>query len=134
MDYEILRKWANQGNPFMIHSGIQITDVGDGCATAAADLTPVSTNLYGAAHGGFLFTMADCVTGMAAHSDGRHYVTLNSNFNFMRMAKKGTVVADAKVVKRGQTVVVVDVVVTCCDQELATGTFTYFCLDAQKHE
>ena len=78
-----------------------------------------------------MFTMADCATGVAVHTDGRHYVTLNSSLNFMRMAKDGTVTADARVVKRGQSVSVADVVITCCGQEVATGTFTYFCLDAQ---
>lgn len=131
MDYEPLREWANKASPFMMHNGILITDVADGCATASADLGQLSLNPYGAAHGGFLFTMADCATGVAVHTDGRHYVTLNSNLNFMRMAKDGTVTADARVVKRGQSVSVADVVITCCGQEVATGTFTYFCLDAQ---
>ena len=131
MDYESLRQWANQASPFMMHNGILITDVADGCATASADMSRLAQNPYGAAHGGFLFTMADCATGVAVHTDSRHYVTLNSNLNFMRMAKEGTVTADARVVKRGQTVSVAEVVITCCGQELASGTFTYFCLDAQ---
>lgn len=131
MDYESLRQWANQASPFMMHNGILITDVADGCATASADMSRLAQNPYGAAHGGFLFTMADCATGVAVHTDGRHYVTLNSNLNFMRMAKEGTVTADARVVKRGQTVSVAEVVITCCGQELASGTFTYFCLDVQ---
>ena len=131
MDYESLRQWANQASPFMMHNGILITDVADGCATASADMSRLAQNPYGAAHGGFLFTMADCATGVAVHTDGRRYVTLNSNLNFMRMAKEGTVTADARVVKRGQTVSVAEVVITCCGQELVSGTFTYFCLDAQ---
>ena len=65
MDYEPLREWANKASPFMMHNGILITDVADGCATASADLGQLSLNPYGAAHGGFLFTMADCATGVA---------------------------------------------------------------------
>lgn len=134
MNYESLRQWANLSSPFMTHTGILITDVGDGCATASADMTQQALNPYGAAHGGFLFTMADCATGVAVHSDGRHYVTLNSNLNFMRMVTEGILTADAHVVKRGQTVSVADVVITCNGQEVASGSFTYFCTDAKSKE
>lgn len=134
MDYETMRRWANSRSPFMLHSGILITDVGQDCATASADLSLANQNPYGAAHGGFLFTMADCATGMAVHSDGRHYVTLNSTLNFMRMAKEGTVTADARVIKRGHTVTVSEVIIRCNGQDLATGTFTYYCLDTQSEK
>jgi len=42
MDYEPLREWANKASPFMMHNGILITDVADGCATASADLGRLS--------------------------------------------------------------------------------------------
>lgn len=131
IDYEAYKQRVNTNNYFMIHSGIRCTDIGPDFASFAGDLTPSCLNPYGAAHGGFLFTMADCCTGCAAHSDGRHYVTLTSSLNFMRMAQQGTVVANARVVKRGKTVVVTECTIECNGQELANGSFTFFCLDAK---
>ena len=129
MDYSELIQNANRHNPFMTHNGMAVTAIGDGTASVAADITELSCNPYHAAHGGFLFTLADCATGCAAHSDGRRHVTLSSSMNFLRMAQSGTVVASASVTKRGKTVSVVEVSLDCEGQCLASGSFTYFCLD-----
>lgn len=129
MDYQELKQMFNTTNGFMLYNGLRCTDIGPDTAAFAADLTPMGLNPHGVAHGGLLYTLADSATGAAVHSDGRRYVTLSSSFNFLRMAREGTIVANGRVVKRGKTVAVAECTVECDGQTLATGSFTFFCLD-----
>ena len=129
MDYQELKRMFNTKYGFMLHNGIRCTDIGPDTATFAADLMPAGLNPHGVAHGGLLYTLADNATGAAVHSDGRRYVTLNSSFNYLRMAREGTIVANARVVKRGKTVAVAECTVECGGHTLATGSFTFYCLD-----
>lgn len=99
------------------------------------EIFPESHNSFGMVHGGVLYTLADNATGCAAHSDGRHYVTQGSSFNFLRNQPEGTIYAEAKVRHRGGTTCLIDVEVTGDGGALlASGTFTYFCVDRAKIE
>ena len=77
-----------------------------------------------------IFTMADNATGYAAHTDGRSYVTQGSSMHFLRNQSEGIVRADAKVRHRGRTTCLVNVdILGEGGKLLATGEFTYFCID-----
>lgn len=74
--------------------------------------------------------MADNATGYAAHTDGRSYVTQSSAMHFLRNQTDGVVRADARVRHRGRTTCLVDVdILGEGEKLLATGEFTYFCID-----
>lgn len=99
------------------------------------EIFPESHNSFGMVHGGVLYTLADNATGCAAHSDGRHYVTQGSSFHFLRNQPEGTIYAEARVRHRGGTTCLIDVEVTGDGGTLlASGTFTYFCVDRAKIE
>ena len=84
-------------------------------------------------HGGALYTMADDAAGTAAHGDGRHYVTQHGDLHFLDNRAHGTIRAAGQVRHRGRSTVLVDVEIT--DESgalLATGTFSYFCVDRKR--
>ena len=65
-----------------------------------------------------------------AHTDGRSYVTQGSSMHFLRNQSEGVVRADAKVRHRGRTTCLVNVdILGEGGKLLATGEFTYFCID-----
>ena len=73
---------------------------------------------------------ADIATGAAALSDGRHYVTQPSALHFLRNPATGPVRASAWVRHRGKSTVLTAVDITGeGGRLLATGEFTFFCVD-----
>ena len=92
-----------------------------------------SHNPHGQVHGGALYTMADDAAGTAAHSDGRHYVTQSGDLHFLDNRAHGTIRAAGRVRHRGRSTVLVAVDITDeAGTTLATGTFSYFCVDAKR--
>lgn len=124
-----------ESNSFMNYNHIELDFVEPDHAVFKMVIHPESRNTFGMVHGGALYSLADNATGSAAHTDGRSYVTQNSTFNFLRNQPEGTVYADARVRHRGGTTCLIDVEVTGQNGKmLATGTFTYFCVDREKIE
>lgn len=122
-------------NTFMNYTHQVLERVEKDHAVFRMDIFPESHNSFGMVHGGVIYTLADNATGCAAHSDGRHYVTQSSSFNFLRNQPEGTIYAEAKVRHRGGTTCLIDVEVTGDGGKLlASGTFTYFCVDRNKIE
>lgn len=117
-------------NAFMLHNHIELESVDKDRAVFKLDIRPESCNPYGMIHGGAIYTLADNATGTAAHSDGRYYVTQTSALHFLRNQSRGTVRATAWVRHRGKSTVLTSVDITGEDGKLlATGEFTFFCVD-----
>lgn len=117
-------------NAFMLYNHIEIESVEPDRAVFRLVIRPESKNPYGMVHGGAIYTMADNATGTAAHTDGRYYVTQTSALHFLRNQSEGTVRASAYVRHRGKSTCLVDVDITGDDGKLiATGEFTFFCVD-----
>ena len=117
-------------NAFMLHNHIELESVERDRAVFELDIRPESCNPYGMVHGGAIYTLADNATGTAAHSDGRYYVTQTSALHFLRNQSRGTVRATAWVRHRGKSTVLTSVDITSEDGKLlATGEFTFFCVD-----
>ena len=117
-------------NAFMLHNHIELESVDKDRAVFKLDIRPESCNPYGMVHGGAIYTLADNATGTAAHSDGRYYVTQTSALHFLRNQSRGTVRATAWVRHRGKSTVLTSVDITGEDGKLlATGEFTFFCVD-----
>lgn len=120
---------AAAANTFANHIGIQVTDIQKDLAEATLAITPETMNLYGVAHGGALFTLADVCAGMAARTDGRTYVTQQANVQFLRAARGGMATARSHVLHRGGTVCLIQVEITDEEKQLLlAGTFTFYCL------
>ena len=119
-------------NTFMVHNFIEMEHVEPDRAVFRLDVRPESLNAYGMVHGGAIYAMADNATGFAAHTDGRNYVTQTSALHFLRNQSEGEIQADARVRHRGHSTCLVAVDILGEDEKLlATGEFTFFCVDPE---
>ena len=117
-------------NAFTRHNFFVLETVERDRAVFKLTIRPESKNPYGMIHGGAIYTLADNATGTAAHTDGRYYVTQTSALHFLRNQSEGTVRATATVRHRGRSTVLTAVDITGDDGKLiATGEFTFFCVD-----
>ena len=117
-------------NGFMHHNFIEMESVERDRAVFKLTIRPESKNPYGMVHGGAIYTLADNATGTAAHTDGRDKVTQTSALHILRNQSEGTVRATATVRHRGRSTVLTAVDITGDDGKLiATGEFTFFCVD-----
>ena len=117
-------------NAFMHHNHMELESVRQDRAVFRLDIRPESMNPFGMVHGGALYTMADNAAGVAVHTDGRFYVTQTSSLHFLRNQGAGTVRAEGRVRHRGKSTCLAEVDITGEDGALlATGEFTFFCVD-----
>ena len=114
---------------FIRHNQIGIHLLEQDHVQLSMSVAPFQRNHHGMLHGGFMVMLADTAAGLAAYTDGRRYVTQSQNFTFLRAAAQGPVIADARVVHRGGTVVVLQTDVTDPQGKLVgTGTFQMYAL------
>ena len=117
-------------NAFMLHNYIELERVEKDRAVFKLDIRPESYNPYGLIHGGAIYTLADNATGAVAHTDGRNYVTQTSALHLLRNQTSGTIRANAYLRHRGRSTCLVSVdIVGEGGKLLATGEFTFFCVD-----
>ena len=92
-------------------------------------ITETSMNHLGIVHGGYIFGLADTTAGIAAMSEGRNVVTIDSNINYFKPAKGNKIIAIAKSIKVGKTISVYEVYINNEENELlAKATITYYYL------
>ena len=133
-ELEELKK-KEQSNSFAVYNHIEMVLAERDHAVFRLNIRPESKNPYGMVHGGAIYTMADNATGAAAHTDGRSYVTQTSSLHFLRNQPEGEIQADARVRHRGRSTCLVAVDILGEDETLlATGEFTFFCVDAKLME
>lgn len=90
-----------------------------------------SLNYYGNAHGGYLFTLCDQISGLVARSLGANAVTLQSNINYLRAGHLGDLLTvEGRCVHNGRTTKIVDTVISNEKGDLiAKASFTMFVTD-----
>ena len=117
-------------NAFLDHNFMEIQETAPDRAVVSLTIRPESRNPYGYVHGGALYAMADNASGLAAHSDGRSYVTRSGSLHFLSNRTEGTIRAEGTVRSRGRRTCLVEVLITDSDGRLlASGTFDWFCVD-----
>jgi uncharacterized protein (TIGR00369 family) len=91
-------------------------------------------NPMGTLHGGVMTDLADACMGVATMTtlaDGESFTTLELKMNFLRPIIEGEITAEAKVVHRGRTVAMTEVIVKNQDgKEIARGAATQMILHA----
>lgn len=114
--------------PITAFDNYDLIAMADGQVVLTTTVTRSALNLYGHAHGGYLFTLADQASGMAVISTGANAVTIQSSINYLKGAQLGdTLTITAQISHNGRSSKVVDVTITNQDQTLLTkGTFTMF--------
>lgn len=117
-------------NAYAQYNHMELESVRPDGAVFRLEIRPESRNPFGMVHGGALYTLADNAAGVAAHTDGRAYVTQTSSLHFLRSQAAGTVRAEGRVRHRGKSTCLAEVDITGEDGVLlATGEFTFFCVD-----
>ena len=88
-------------------------------------------NPMGTVHGGVITDLADAAMGLALVStlgEGESFTTLELKMNFLRPVFEGMLVADARVLHRGRTIGLVEVVVRHARKVVARGVATQMVL------
>ena len=85
-----------QKDKFAQHEGIELLEVEPGRAKTSMLIKEEHLNAIGSVHGGALFTLADYTFAVAANSYGNVTVAINANISFMKSAKTGMLIAEAK--------------------------------------
>ena len=118
-----------ENNPFMQWNKIEVDELDADHCLCHVQLRHEQTNPNGLAHGGLLFTMADAAASALARADGRNYSTLDANIHYLRNVKEGTIIAEASIIRRGRTSVLIEVQIRSGEgRELTRVTVTMFCI------
>ncbi|MBP2621436.1 PaaI family thioesterase [Streptococcus panodentis] len=114
----------------------EIEEMKGGRVVVTTKVVDSSLNYYGNAHGGYLFTLCDQISGLVLISQGVDGVTLQSSINYLKAGRLGDVLTiRGHCVHAGRTTRVVDVVIA--NQEGANvckATFTMFVTGERKEE
>lgn len=128
--YQEIIDYVENTNGFIKYNNMHIEEIKENYAKMYVDITEDSLNPSNIAHGGLLFGLADSTMGMAARTNGRNVVTINSSIEYLRPGKGKRMTCETEVLHVGKT--------TCCfrcniytdeDKLCATATATYFFLD-----
>ena len=91
--------------------GMRMTSVEAGAVTFELDVGEQHASPLGTVHGGILCDLADAAMGCAHASqldDGETFTTLELKMNFLKPVWSGRLVAEARVLKAGRTIGLVD--------------------------
>ena len=118
-------------NAFAVYNHLELEEAEDDRALLRLTAVANSCNPYGIIHGGALYTLADSACGTAIHSDGRAYVTQRGELSYLSNRRMGdTVWGEARVIHRGRSTSLIHVDIRDAEGVvLATGDFSYFCVD-----
>lgn len=126
---------ANKYDGFAKYIGIEVLEAQDGYAKAQIKLDERHFNPIGSIHGGVIFALADTVSGVAVHRLGKYCTTLSSTISYLRAAMQGKsqyLYAEAKPIRIGRTICVMDVLVTDdLGKEIAKLTVEFYILAEQ---
>lgn len=106
---------------------LKILEIKPGHARLSIEVPEAALNLYGNAHGGFLFSLCDIAAGMSTYAYEITNVTQCAGINFVRGVNSGTIYVESNIVHKGRHTAVCRVDITDEDGELlVTGNFTMF--------
>jgi len=130
-------EWLNQHliqiydrNPYVKLLEMNIIDLMEGKVQITMPVkADKHTNLYGAAHGGSLASLADTVMGVACASCGKRVVTIEMNINYIKSVSGGTtVLAVAQVIHNGRQTMVVEADIQDNQGNLVAKSRGTFCI------
>ena len=125
MDENALRKFF-QRDRFAAHAGITLDALAPGYARVSMTLEPQHLNAADVAHGGALFTLADFAAAVAANSHGRQALAINVSMSYLRPARSGSVIAEAREISCGERLATYAVEVRCAGELVATLQATVY--------
>ena len=109
MDEEEAKRTLNECSVARL-LGIEITEVKEGVARGRLSLRKEHLNVWGAAHGGIIFTFADQLGGACAAAAADNAALLESSIHYIKGTKgEKPILAEATLTHRGNTIGRVDV-------------------------
>jgi acyl-CoA thioesterase len=98
-------------NHFPTLVGIEIDSVDNGRAQLSIDVTEKHLQLQNIMHGGAIATLIDTAVAIAiigASPPGARFTTIEMKINYLSPVREGRVVADARLIRDGRTIVVAE--------------------------
>lgn len=83
------RNFNAQHDPLAGYLGINLSEIGEGYATASMEVKPELLNPVGITHGGAIFALADVVFGAAANSHGPLALALDIHISYIKATRAG---------------------------------------------
>ena len=115
--------------PFFDFCKLELVSLGNGESVGIMHVNKDHLNHVNAVHGGLLFAVSDTLAGMAAFSLGKNCVTLNSSYEYYKMAAEGDLICRNKVIHAGSRVIRTESSIYNQKEELLCGgVFTYYSL------
>jgi uncharacterized protein (TIGR00369 family) len=102
---EELTRRVRAATPFIDHLAIDIVEAGGGAATTRLPLRPEFTQDLGHPHGGVVGAVADLTCNLALRTPS---VTVEYKLNFLKGAAADALRAEARVVREGRSIAVVE--------------------------
>jgi uncharacterized protein (TIGR00369 family) len=127
---EIIRHWLAT-SPFVAHLAIRLDDIQPGTATLTLPYSGTMTTIGTVVHGGAIATLIDTAAAAAAWSDAAvpaniRGTTVNVSVAYLSAAESEDIMAVARVLSRGRTLVYLEVDVrTVSGKAVAKGLATY---------
>ena len=124
---KIAKEKIEETKGFIVNNNYKIIKVEENYCELEGIITETSLNPFKIVHGGYIFGLADTAAGIAAMTDERAAVTLDSNINYLKKATGNKLLAKATTLKKGKTIAVFEVTVYDEDNEIiAKANVTYF--------
>ena len=120
---------AVNASPYYLHLGMALVDYDEGKARFEMMIKQCHTNIYGAAHGGAIASLADSACGLSLATrltTGQSAVTLDLRVNYTAPVKEGLLVACGEVISLGKTTAVEIARVTQNDNLVAFALATHY--------
>jgi acyl-CoA thioesterase len=134
---EKIRKDGRSANPFFCMTGIDIASVEPGSAVLTMAVRPDMHNGAGWLQGGMLVAIADEAMALALCpllEKHEGIATIAESTSFVRGVRKGTILAEARVIRKGRRVAFMEAEVWADDQKktLLSRTSASFAITAAK--
>lgn len=115
-------------NEIKIFENYEIKHSSEFKAVVSTKVMESSLNLYQNAHGGYLFSLCDAVSGYVLINNGIDVVTLSSSINYLSAAKLDDLLTiNAEIVHNGKRTKVIETKITNQDDKVITrATFTMY--------
>src|SRR2546430_1162367 len=128
---DFMRQFFPQ-SPYVAHLGMQLTDMQPGVATLTLPFTEAVVTIGTIVHGGAIASLIDTAAMVAAWSDAElpaakaRGTTINISVAYLAAAEKEDIKAVARVLRRGRSLVYIDVEVSgIAGKLIAKGLVTY---------
>src|SRR5512136_938160 len=132
-----IRSIGRSANPFFCQTGIDVVNMEPGKAALTMPVRPDMHNGVGWLQGGMLVALADEAMALALYpllEKNEDIATIAESTSFIRGIRKGTILAEARVIRKGRRVAFMEAEVCADDGEktLLSRTTASFAITAVK--